>query len=86
MITKILTYLLLFMMVASITVVGLQQRELNNIKEDNENYKEAIKAYEEVIKVVPFEAMIKERKGNADNEINNTINNSNIITDGHYRL
>lgn len=50
---------------------------------DNDNKDQAIKAYEDILVVVPFSAMTKERGNNAKKEINNTLN-SGAISDGNY--
>ncbi|MBT8349091.1 MAG: hypothetical protein HKP62_06585, partial [Sulfurovum sp.] len=42
---------------------------IGSLKIENHNQAEAIKAYEQLLVVVPFSAMTEERKSNADEKI-----------------
>ena len=57
-----------------------------SLKIDVKNRDQAIKAYEQILKTVPFNAIAKERKVNANEDINETLSNTNIITDGIKQL
>lgn len=41
---------------------------------------------EQLLKIKPFEAVNRDRKEKANDEINTTINNDNDISDGIYRM
>ncbi len=50
------------------------------------NKDDAIVAYEQLLKVVPFNALSIEWKGEAGEDINKIINSDNVIHDGIKRL
>ena len=41
---------------------------------------------EQLLKIKPFEAVNRDRKEKANNEINSTISNDDVIRDGTYRM
>ena len=57
-----------------------------SLKIDVKNRDQAIKAYEQMLKTVPFNAIAKERKINAKEDINETLSNTDAIMDNLYRL
>ena len=87
MINNILIYAFIALIALFGSVVAIQhfkiaKMEVNLIQKDN-----AIQAYEELIKVIPFNRMVEERIGDAEDEINSTLNGySPTIFDGAYRL
>ena len=86
MINKILVYIIisLFMFFGSVVVIQhfkISKLEVNVIQKEN-----AIQAYEELLKVIPFNHMVDERISNAKDDINATLDNNNAIIDGTYRL
>lgn len=86
MINKILIYAIIAVTVFFGSIVAIQhfkiaRLEVNVIEKDN-----AIQAYEELLKVIPFNRMVEERISNAEDEINATLNDSSSIPNGSYRL
>ena len=53
---------------------------------DIQNKDDAIIAYEQLLKVVPFNSLTSERKDKADESINHIINSDNSIVDGKHGL
>lgn len=86
MFNKILIYALIsvFMFFGSIVVIQhfkIAKLEVNVIEKNN-----AIQAYEELLKVIPFNRMVEERIENVEDEINATLSDDNSIADGSYKL
>lgn len=86
MITKFLVYVILFITVSLGSFAITLYIENGSLEDDNKNKDQAIQAYEEIIKVIPYNTLAKERNSNAKEEINATLSNDNSIRDGHYRL
>lgn len=65
-------------------LIWYQDGSIGRLEVDNHNKDQAIKAYEDILIVVPFSAMTKERKDNAKEEISKTLDNSSGVNDGSY--
>ena len=85
MITRIIIGIVLVIFVGLGTSLTLSNMKLNRLEIENKNLNEAVIAYEELIKVVPFNRISKERSENAKDDINATLSNDNAIPDGLYR-
>lgn len=77
--------------IACLGVIGWQwfgNLKLESTNKDlttqNQNKDNAIQAYEQILKVLPFEVLNTERQGKANEEINSTIHDDGIIVDGVY--
>ena len=86
MINQIIIYGLSFLVVTFGVYMLYQKRVNASLIEDNQHQADAIVAYEQILKVIPFEALGEERRYKANEEINNTIRNDDIISDNLYRL
>ena len=86
MFNNIITYLL----VTVIVVLGgygfYKARVVIGLEEENQHQADAIVAYEQILKVVPFEALGEERRVKANEEINTTISNDDTLADITYKL
>lgn len=86
MLTRILAYALLAVTLFSGVLIAIQHFKISKLEVNVIENENAIQAYEELLKVIPFNRMVEERSDNAEDEINATLNNSNGINDGVYRL
>ena len=87
MFDKIKIYLLIgvvSLLVGSIVVLYINNKSLENSNEnltiEVSNGKKAIMAYEELLKVAPFEAKNKEKKENTDDKVNTLNSDGRLIT------
>ena len=85
MLTRIIIGAVLIIFVGLGTSLTLSNMKLSRLEKENKNLNEAVIAYEELIKVVPFNRISKERSENAKDDINATLSNDNVISDGVYR-
>ena len=85
MLTRIIIGAVLIIFVGLSTSLTLSNIKLNRLEKENKNLNEAVIAYEELIKVVPFNRISKERSDNAKDDISATLSNDNVISDGVYR-
>ena len=83
---KFIMYGLIAIIGVLISVLTIQHFKIAKFKVDIIQKDNAISAYEELLKVVPFNRMVEERIGNAKEEINATLSDDNIIPDATYRL
>lgn len=58
----------------------------SSLETENKNKKDAIAAYEALLKIEPFEAVTRERKERTDEEIDDIINDDTSIVDSTYKL
>ncbi len=65
------------------TVQNFKNYRLTN---ENDDLNKAVTHYEEMIKVIPYNTLAKERRDNASSEINATLSNPDNINDGYHRL
>lgn len=73
--------------ILSLTMFGIvQYAKVGSLKTDVENRDKAIQAYEQIIEVIPFNAMIGERSENANSKIDAALTNSSSVIDGTHRL
>ena len=86
MLTKILMGLLLIIIIVFGIYVFYKSIEDTRQEDRIKNGEDAIVAYEQLLKVAPSDAVNKERKERADEEINKIINNGNSIVDNTYKL
>ena len=67
--------------------VALTERWKNKrLTVEVKNQEDAIVAYEQLLKVVPYNALSGEWKGDADEEIRNALDNNDSISNGRKRL
>jgi len=85
MLFRIIIGAVLIIIVGLSTSLTLSNMKVNKLTNENENLTNAVVAYEELIKVVPFNRIAKERNVNAEADINATLSNDDIIPDGVYR-
>ena len=64
----------------------IEHRKAVKYSIDIKNKDDAIVAYEQLLKVVPFNSLTSERKDRADESINHIISDDNSIVDGKHRL
>ncbi|MDM5264666.1 hypothetical protein PF327_10715 [Sulfurovum sp. XTW-4] len=83
---KILIWVILVMLVSGIATIGTLYLKVQSQADTIDLRDQAIEAYEELIKVVPYNALAKERKDNANTEINATLSTTHSVSDGHYRM
>ncbi len=86
MIERIIIYIL-----ASIIVVlggyGFYNKyKVKSLREEVIHLETENTRLEQLLKIKPFEAVNRDRKEKANNEINSTIHNDDSISDGGYRL
>ena len=86
MINKIILYAILLVFVGLTSVVVMQKFKIGTLESNTQELENAVSAYEELLRVIPFNRMIEERSDNANEDINNTLNDNNAISDGTYRL
>ena len=86
MINKIILYAILLVFVGLTSVVVMQKFKIGTLESNTQELENAVSAYEELLRVIPFNRMIEERSDNANEDINSTLNDNNAISDGTYRL
>lgn len=86
MINKAIIYAMTAVILALGTYSTIQHFKNYRLTNENDDLNKAVTHYEEMIKVIPYNTLAKERKDNANAEINATLRNSNSIADGTYRL
>lgn len=82
MLNKILNYVLAVALAGALAY-GIKAKIVNvKISSENEDLNRAVEHYEEMIKILPYNVLAKERKEKADEEINATLSNDDFIIDG----
>lgn len=85
MLNKVLNYALIALLMI-VSGYAIKTKVVNvKISSENEDLNKAVTHYEQMIKVLPYNVLAKERKEKANEEINITLSNDNII-DGIFRL
>ena len=86
MIERIIIYVLATLILLTGGYGYYQSRVNKSLRTENANKADAIAAYEQIIKVIPFSAMISERKETTGETINTIFSDdSNIVPDGIYK-
>lgn len=82
--------LVIYVLTTIIVILGgygyYSKYKVKSLREEVINLETEIIRLEELLKVRPFEAVNRDRKERANEEINSTINDDNTINDGTYRL
>lgn len=86
MLLRIIVGITLVTFISLGSMLILEKMKSSKLETDNRNLNKAVSAYEELIKVVPFNRVVEERNENAEDEINATLSNVNAIHDGSYKL
>ena len=86
MINNIIIYPLIAVILTLGTYSTVQHFKNYRLTNENDDLNKAVSHYEEMIKVIPYNTLAKERRDNANSEINSTLNSDDVIIDGTYRL
>lgn len=86
MINKIIIYAMAAVILALGAYSTVQHFKNYRLTNENDDLNKAVIHYEEMIKVIPYNTLAKERKDNANSEINSTLSSDDVISDGTYRL
>ena len=85
MINKVIIYALVAALVASVGYAVKEKIVNIRISSENNDLNEAVSHYEEMVKILPYNVLAKERKEKANEEINATLGNDSVIN-GTFRL
>lgn len=81
---------IIYVLISIIVILGgygyYSKYKVKSLREEVINLETEITRLEQLLKVKPFEAVNRDRKEKANEEINSTISNDNSIADGVYRM
>ena len=82
--------LIIYVLATIIIILGgygfYSKYKVKSLKEEVIDLEAANTRLEQLLKIKPFEAVHRDRKDRANEEINTTFSNDNSIADGTYRM